>query len=445
YTSGSTGTPKGVLGTNSCLVNLADWQANEYSKHASRVGQMTNISFDVSIQEILFALTCRAPLAIPPEDTQIGTIQTSKWLSEKAVGNIFMPTSLMNLLSESIQDVDADDIAITDIFQGGEPLKLTKSVRDMLEIGKVERIHNHYGACETHNSTSFTAKVADLSDGPLVPAGRPIQNVQIYVLDGTLNPVPPGTIGEIYAAGAGTARGYLGRPVQTAERFIANPADTTGGRLYRTGDTGYFDRKGQLVVLGRADRQIKINGARVELGEIEAALQDHPSVRRIVVAMREGKNANKVLVAYYVPDEDAGIDQEVLRTFARKRLPTFMLPSQFVEIDAVPLSPNGKLLLEKLPVPDVTQQRKSGPISDEERKLAGVFCDILGVDHVGLDESFFQLGGHSLLAIKAINRIKQKMGRNITVRQFFMSPTVSALAGELKSAKPVSRPQLVKN
>jgi non-ribosomal peptide synthase protein (TIGR01720 family) len=287
-----------------------------------------------------------------------------------------------------------------------------------------------YGPTET-TTFATSCRMLDADSVPdVVPIGRPLDNMRVYVLDAELRPVPMGVSGELYIAGAGLARGYLGRPGLTAERFVANPFGFAGERMYRTGDVVRWNRDGELDYLGRSDHQVKIRGFRIELDEVEAALLRHEDVADAVAIVHQEDTGRKPLVAYVVPASGTTADPAALHAFLSRVLPEYMVPSAFVPLDALPLSRNGKVDRNALPAPDLTPAVGAGhvpPRTDAERTLAQIWADVLGLECVGVEDNFFELGGDSILSIQVVSRARQA-GLRMTSKDLFQQQTVASLA-----------------
>ncbi|MFI6553989.1 non-ribosomal peptide synthase/polyketide synthase [Streptomyces griseus] len=458
YTSGSTGRPKGVVMPHAPLVNLMAWHAEAVpGEPGTRTAQFTALSFDVSAQEILSTLLHGKCLVVPDDAVRRDPAAFADWMRRHRVQELYAPSLVVNALFDALGP-DGELPELRHVAQAGEALALTGRLRDAHRRGGW-RLHNHYGPTETHVVTG-TALPEDTGHWPAsATIGRPVLNTRVYVLDGALRPVAPGVVGELYIAGAGVARGYLGRPGLSASRFVADPfGRVPGGRMYRTGDLVRWSTSGgsvgELEYLGRADFQVKVRGFRIELGEIESVLAGHPAVAGAVVVVRgEGASgaAGARLVAYVVPADGADgaeVSGDVLRPVVAAALPEHMVPSVFVVLDRFPLTPNGKLDRSALPEPEAGIGR--GPVSVAEEVLCGLFAEVLGVDRVGPEDGFFELGGHSLLATRLVSRIRTAFGVELPVRALFEAPTVERLAERLDTADtarraltPMERPERI--
>ena len=315
---------------------------------------------------------------------------------------------------------------------GGETCD-PKWVRIVLELGSPQNLVHVYGPTENTTFTTWHRVERVGSAATTVPIGRPIANSHVYLLDGTLQPVPVGVIGEVYIGGDGLARGYLNRPELTAETFIRNPfSSDPWEKLYKTGDFARYLHDGSVDFAGRADRQIKLRGFRIELQDIEAALSHHPDVSQSLAITRHRDRSDQSIVAYVVPRHGAQPPTDALRRFLREKLPEYMIPSAFLLLESLPLTPHGKVDYAALPAPEQARREETpsfvAPRTAIERGIAEIWEGVLGVQRVGLHDDFFDLGGHSLLAIQVIARIERRLGKAVPVAVLFQSPTIAQLA-----------------
>lgn len=433
YTSGSTGKPKGVLIQSASLINFLSSMQSQFSlKPQDRLLAVTTIAFDISGLEIFLPLLNGASCVIAAKET----IQDPKTLSDMIVHQNISIMQATPTLWHSLVTNYPDVIKNLRVLVGGEALSISLT-NALHELGC--EVTNLYGPTET---TIWSSSITlDPHQSGMPSIGKPIWNTQLYVLDAALKPVPKGTVGELYIAGTGLARGYLGRPDLTAERFVANPYGSKGSRMYRTGDLVRWGEDGSLDYISRADHQIKIRGYRIELGEIEAKLTQHPDVNQAAVIVREDQPGDKRIVAYIVPSLEATPESVELREFVGSGLPEYMVPSAIITLDELPLTPNGKLNRKELPVPDLTALVSDrAPGTPQEEILCDLFAEVLGLSRVGIDDSFFNLGGHSLLASTLMARIRDTFGVEIGIGKLFETPTVSGLVKQLSNGKSARLP-----
>jgi amino acid adenylation domain-containing protein len=450
YTSGSTGRPKGVALSRGALANLLAWQRREALPGAARTLQFSSLSFDVSFQEIASTLIAGGTLALVSEETRRDPRALLRLLDQMAVERLFLPFVALRGLAEAVEAGAGEGRELLDVVTAGEALTVTPAIAEWMARRPGRRLHNQYGPSESHVVTALTL-AGDPRDWPaLPPIGRPIGNVRIYLLDALLRPVPVGVPGELCIGGAALARGYLGRPELTAERFVPDAWSGWGGaageRIYRTGDLARYRADGQIEFLGRRDHQVKIRGIRVEPGEIEAALEQHPAVRHAVVVPESEGTGGLRLAAYFVAAETGAPEAGALRELLASRLPAALVPSRFVALPAMPLTPSGKVdrrALAHLRSSDGrAHQGGEAPRTPVEQQLAHLWAELLGLEQVGREDNFFALGGHSLLAVSLMSRVHQQWGRELPLYALFAGPTVAQLAEHLQpeSAVPAWSP-----
>jgi natural product biosynthesis luciferase-like monooxygenase protein/amino acid adenylation domain-containing protein/non-ribosomal peptide synthase protein (TIGR01720 family) len=425
YTSGSTGRPKGVVVEQRHLVHATRARFEVHGAPGVSLS-LWSLTFDASLTALFWTLlyggTLRYPEARAVEDPR----ELATAISRQGVTHLFCVPALHAQLLDA---APAGGLStLRGVLVGGEacPRELVRTHHEALPSTVLA---NEYGPTET-TIWCTVHRTEPGGEGP-VPIGRPIPGARAYVLDAHLQPVPAGVPGELYVGGAGVARGYLQRPELTAERFLADPFEPgSGARLYRTGDRVRWRRDGVLEFLGRLDGQVKVRGFRIETGELEAVLATHPAVREVVVDARaEGRGAKR-LVAWFVPRERPAPSADTLRAFVRERLPEYMVPSAFVELESIPRTRRGKVDSAALRLPERQPQRRQGyvaPRTELEERLARVWSQVLGVERVGVDDDFFELGGDSILSIQIITRAGRE-GIELSPRQLFQNPTVARLA-----------------
>jgi amino acid adenylation domain-containing protein len=439
YTSGSTGTPKGVANTIGGLVNRLHWFIRDVLDHKPVTAFKTSIGFVDSVTEMLQTLLAGGTLVAIDHDTARDLQRLAQHIVEQRVNMLVLVPSLLRSLAATQPEV-LDSLRT--LVCSGERLTPELGL-SIVQAHPQLRLYNLYGSSEVNGEATFmryTERALEQRQGSLI--GRPIANTCVYVLDSERTPVPQGAVGELYVGGEALARGYLNQPDLTAERFVPDPFGAPGARLYRTGDLGrWAGEDGQIEFLGRSDFQVKIRGHRVEVGEIETKLLEHPKVREAVVLAREDEPGDLRLVAYFVGEQ---VQAESLRAHLAVLLPEYMVPAAYVPLDALPLTPNGKLDRRALPAPEadaLAQPAYAAPQTETERALAALWSELLAlpVERIGRDANFFALGGHSLLAIRFAERMR-KAAMQIDVRELFARPTLRQLAQAVSSEADVEVP-----
>ncbi|HHR0779184.1 TPA: amino acid adenylation domain-containing protein, partial [Serratia marcescens] len=431
YTSGSTGKPKGAMNEHRGVVNRLVWMQEAYGLTAAdTVLQKTPFGFDVSVWEFFWPLMVGARLVMAKPEGHKDPDYLSRAIEQYGVTTLhFVPSMLQSFLADGQAASRCGQVVR--VMCSGEALPAALVAEFYRRLPQAE-LHNLYGPTEA--AVDVTAwHCSREADRVSVPIGRPIANTRIYLLDDHGQPVPLGAVGELYIGGVQVARGYLNRPELTAERFLSDPF-APGGRMYRTGDVARYLANGDIEYLGRNDQQVKIRGFRIECGEIEAVLATHPAVREAVVDAR-AVGDDKRLVAWVVPAADVAEETlaGALRQHVSAALPDYMVPSAWVVVAALPLSPNGKLDRRALPEPQGAQSQAAyeAPQGEHETLLAGIWRELLNVEQVGRHDNFFELGGHSLLAVRLTNRLQQ-VEWQLPLQTLFANPTLLALAQQLR-------------
>ena len=436
YTSGTTGIPKGVAVSHHNLAHVAESMPTHLP--AAQVWtQCHSYAFDFSVWEIWAALLGGGRLVVAPESVAGSPEDFHALLVSEQVNVLTQTPSAVAALSPQGLESAA-------VLLGGEACPA--EVVDRWAPGRV--VINAYGPTE---ATVYASMSAPLTAGTgVVPIGAPVASSALFVLDGWLRPVPAGVVGELYVAGRGVAVGYMGRAGLTGSRFVACPFGGPGARMYRTGDLVRWAADGQLQYLGRADEQVKIRGYRIELGEVQAALAQLAGVGQAVVIAREDRPGDKRLVGYITESTTGTVDPAAARAALGERLPAYMIPAAVVVIDALPLTPNGKLDTRALPAPEYTAGGYRAPTDAVEEILAGIYAQVLGLERVGVDDSFFDLGGDSLAAMRLVAAINTGLDAGVGVRAVFEAPTVAQLApriggkaGGLEPLRAMPRPERV--
>ena len=437
YTSGSTGKPKGVMIQHNSLVNYSEMICAKFKLKADdSVLQFASISFDASAEEIYPTLISGAKLILR-SDSMLGTMPIFlNTCRDLGVTILDLPTAYWHQLTAEmiVQNLSLPE-SIRIVVIGGERALPERVSAWINHVGRQVQLLNSYGPTEATIAATFfdlTKFNPDLVTNE-VPIGKPIQNMQAYVLDRNDQPMPIGIPGELHLGGVGLARGYLNQPELTDKKFIASPfSNEKDAKLYKTGDLARYLSDGNIEYLGRIDHQVKIRGFRIELGEIEVVLRQHPMVNDALAAVHEEKTATKQIVAYVVLQKEHETVTSILRNYLKEHLPDFMIPSTIMILDAFPITPGGKVDRKALPKPEITREDLEesylAPETQTEKKVAEIWKNVLDVKKIGVDDNFFELGGHSLLAIQVVSLINDAFGVNSLLSHLFERPTVAGLS-----------------
>ena len=440
YTSGSTGLPKGVALQHRPLFNLIEWQHSGLRlSDAARTLQVSSLSFDASFNESFATWRSGGTLILISEELRRDPEALLRFIVEQKIQRLFLPFVTLQQLAEAFAAGGPLPETLQEVLSTAEQLHITPSIVQLFQHLQNCTLYNEYGPSESHVVTALTLTGRPESWSALPSIGVPVANTQIYLLDRQLRPVPVGVSGELFIGGVHLARGYLNQPGITAEKFIPNPfGDETGTRLYKTGDLARYLPDGNIKYLGRIDNQVKVHGFRIELGEIEAVLAEHENVQEAVVIARAAAGDTR-LVAYIIASEtQAPPSARELRAHLKKKLPDYMVPSIFVPLDEMPLTPSGKVDRRALPEPAQLRPEIEpefvAPSTPAEELLAEMWARVLKLERVGIHDNFFELGGHSLLATQLISQVRKVFRVELPLRVLFEEPTVSGLLKEIARA-----------
>ncbi|MBS3026577.1 MAG: amino acid adenylation domain-containing protein [Dolichospermum sp. DET50] len=431
YTSGSTGKPKGILLNHKPLVNLLEWQLQNSSIGlGGKTLQFTPISFDVSFQEIFSTCLAGGTLILISDETRKDAVALLQFLHDQEIERLFLPFIALQNLAEIAKSQEQSCPSLREIITAGEQLQITPSIANWFTQHPKCILHNHYGPSESHVVTAYTLIGNPQTWKTLPPIGHAIQNVQIFILDIHLQPLPIGVIGELFIGVDDPIRGYINRPDLTSTRFISNPfSSDPNARLYKTGDLARYLADGNIEYIGRIDHQVKIRGFRIELGEIEAILNQHPDISNAVAIVREDNPGDKRIIAYITSENQAKLTQSELRQFVKQKLPDYMIPSVFVTLEIFPITPNGKVDRRALPKPELLRETKFIPPSSlTEEIIILIWSNILRISAISREDNFFEIGGHSILATQVISRLQEAFKQEIPIKTLLKYPTPAELA-----------------
>ncbi len=440
YTSGSTGKPKGVLMMHKALVNLLHWQLNGHRfEKGYRVLQFTTLSFDVSFQEILSTWYSGGTLVMISEEDRQDLSKVLNIIKEKKIQRLFLPFIALQEIAEIHSSSDDNSLVLKEVITAGEQLQITPALIKLFKGLTDFTFSNHYGPSEAHVVTSYTLNNNPDSWVKYTPIGKPVFNTQMYILNSDLKPVPAGVTGDLYIGGIQLVRGYHNRDELTKERFIDNPyfdINKNNKKLYKTGDIARYLNDGNIEYLGRDDNQIKLRGYRIELGEIESVLGEYSGIKNAVVIAREFNPGDIRLVAYVVNSNESNPKVTDLRNFLKEKLPDYMIPTEYVFMKEMPLTPTGKVDKKELPVPDTIRINESSnyevPNDELQLQLVKIWEKVLGVKPIGITDNFFEIGGHSLLALRVFGYIEKLTGKKFALSTLFNYPTIKQIAVILK-------------
>ena len=463
FTSGSTGKPKGVAMPHLPLVNLVCWHlvspdapgggidvpsAVGDPLYGLRTLQFAPISFDVSAQEIFSTWSSGGSLFLVREELRRDPDALLAYIRDNHIERLFLPVVALIQLAEAVDAGALPPSSVREIITAGEALQITPSVARLFEKLPACTLHNHYGPSETHVVTTHVLSGSPPKWPALPPIGKPISNTQVYVLDADLRRVAVGDEGELYLAGDCLADGYIGSPDLTAEQFVTLDIGSVDSvHLYKTGDRVRFLADGALVYLGRVDQQIKVRGYRIEPGEIEQVLVAQPSIAQAAVVAKDYGGGDIALIGYVVGTELGGLNVDVLRASIAEKLPDYMLPSRLIVVDALPLTPSGKVDRRALSARELSQTvakspTRNGFAGDTKSVIEAVWSEALHIDSVPSDQSFFDLGGTSVQMVRVHRSLKDALSLDFTITILFEFPTINKLAIALDTLKSSAQPSL---
>ena len=439
YTSGSTGRPKGVAVEQRSVVRLVKETSYVRLSEQEVILQYAPVSFDASTFEIWGALLNGGKLVVMREGVA-SLEELGRAVREKRVSTMWLTAGLFHQVVEAgVQELRG----VKQLLAGGEVVKAGAVKKVLEEVEGIEVI-NGYGPTENTTFTCSWKMRRGEEIGSSIPIGRPIGNTRVYVMDEEMQAVGVGVAGELCVAGAGLARGYINQGEKTGEMFVPNPyGEEAGERMYRTGDIVRYRKDGAIEYLGRKDRQVKVRGYRIEMGEIESILRQHPAIKEAVVVAQEERSGSTGLVAYTVGERLREAGGSELREYLRMRLPDYMLPSAFITLDSFPLTPNGKIDRGRLPEPDVLRWEDASeyvaPLTPTQEVLSVIWCQLLKLDRVSINDNFFDIGGHSLLAMRAVSHIRTTFEIELPLRALFEASSLASLARQIEQERAKAR------